>query len=523
MHGISEESINFLFLGLNLLTIPSFFSPSPELVIPFLAVGSALGFCLVQNVISPGALSQSKGINIGLTVFTVALSLYLTLVLPVAVGLYWTASNIVGVGAVVLLNLMYSPKKLAPEALAYIDSTKKTKEELRTERRRTRELKAREKKDTERFKSCKKELVFYALTGGQFRYYKTVIEYILANSSVNIHYLTNDPEDALFQRSDDNLKVYYAGQRKTISLLLKLDADIMVTTVPDLQVYHIKRSIVRDDIEYIYMFHAPHSTFLVVREKSFDHFDTIFCVGPHQVAELRRREELAGLPSRTLVKTGYGQYDHLLETYTKLPKEINSVPKILIAPSWQEDNILEICIDSILDPLLGFGYEIVVRPHNQFTQLFPERMSALEKKYAKYIDTGEIVFELDFSSNDSIFMSDLLITDWSGIAYEFSYCTSKPCIFINTPMKVSNPNWKDYGIEPTNITLREKIGTAIEVENIAKDLKNAVAHLLSDDDDSLKKQIYNTLRQYLYYPGRSGEAGGKYIISKLQKKGHNYG
>jgi len=515
MHGINAADIGFAFLGLDLLKVPSFSTPSPELIMPFLSGGAALGFCHVQNAISPGALSQGKGMNNGLTIFTVALSLYLTLVLPVGVGIYWTASNLVGIGAVLTLNLMYDPKKLAPEALAYLDASRKTPDELRAERERAKKLRSREKRDAARFTSAKKELVFYALTSGQYKYYKTIIGYLLDNSGYTIHYLTNDPDDALFGQENPKLIPYYAGQRKTISLMLKLDADIVVTTVPDLQTYHMKRSVARDDIEYIYVFHAPISTTMQYKESAFDYFDTIFCVGPHHVAELRHREEHTGLPARKLVKAGYGLYDQLLEMYKSLPNDVDKDrPRILVAPSWQKGNIFESCINDILNELTGNGYEVIVRPHPQFANLFPERMEALAQRYAAYSATGEIVFELDFSGNKSIYTSDLLITDWSAIAYEFSYCTSRPCLFINTPQKIMNTNYTDYGIEPMEITIRDKIGISVNLDKIKEELRASIITLL-DKDSSACKQIEETLRKYLYYPGRSGEAGGRYILERL--------
>jgi len=521
LYGINAADVDFMFFSLDLLKIPSFTDFSLELLMPLFAVSSALGFCLVQNAVSPGALGQSKGVNNGMTIFTIALSLYLSLVLPVAVGLYWTVSNLAGIGAVLLLNVLYDPKKLAPEALAYIKLNRKTVDELREERFYNKTLLVREKTDTARFRAAKKHLVFYALTGGQYKYYKNLIEYILENSALQIHYLTNDPNDAVFLRTDPGLIPYYAGQRKTISLMLKMDADILVTTVPDLQTHHMKRSIIRDDIEYIYVFHAPVSSMMQYKESAFDHFDTVFCIGPYHVSELRRREELASIGRRNLVKTGYGLYDELSDNYAgQLAREAASgaddrLPSILIAPSWQKSNILETHIDEILDKLLGRGYKLTVRPHPQFVRLFPEHMDKLQRQYVEFISAGELVFELDFSGNDSIFSSDIVITDWSGIAYEFTYCTSKPCIFINTPQKVMNPNYRDYDLEPMEITIRNKVGISIDPEDINEKLGTTVELLLAGEvikgDD-----IRELFDEYVFYPGRSAEAGGKYILSKLE-------
>jgi YidC/Oxa1 family membrane protein insertase len=509
------EHTDLHFLNLNLGEVPSIIKPSLILLVPLLSGIASLVFCLVQNIFSPGAIGQSKGTNLGLTLFTVTFSLYFAFVTPAGVGLYWTAGNALGIAVLFVLNLLYSPKKLASEALEKIRAIRKTKAQIREEYQHKKVLLMREKQDAIRFRAAKKQLVFYSLVSGQYKYYKKIIEYLLEHSGIIIHYLTNDPNDAIFSLNNERLIPYYAGHRKTISLMLKLDTEIMATTVPDLQSYHIKRSVTRNDIEYIYIFHGSGSC-LTIKETALDHFNTVFCVGPHQVAEIRKREELAGIPRKHLVKAGYGVYDQLVASYAALPQKHNNSPKILIAPSWQADNIMELCIDDMLKTLVGHGFNIIVRPHPQYIRMFPEQMEALTTRYSNYTTKGEISFELDFSGNDSIFTSDILITDWSTIAFEFSYSTLKPCIFVNTPMKVMNPNFSQYGLEALDITLRNKVGISINVKDIS-DIGKSVGQLLAEKD-SFREQIVKIVSQYLYYPGRNGEAGGMYIINQLQNK-----
>lgn len=521
MYRLLDEltDADLLFAGLNLGVVPSFADPSVALLVPFISGLAALIFCLVQNAISPGAMTQSSRANMGMTLFTVALSLYFALVMPVGVGLYWTACNLVGIAVVMILRALYDPRKLAGEAVAKIEASKKTRAELREERARAKELRAREKQDVARFITAEKRLTFYALSGGQYKFYKNIIEYVLEHSDIIIHYLTNDPNDALFnpEQISENSRLipYYASSKKTISLMLRLNTDILVTTVPGLQGYQMKRSIVREDIEYIYVPHELASIHSVLREDALDYFDTIFCVGAHRIAEVRRREEMAGLPKKKMVKFGACIYDQLTEAYSGMTRVANERPRILIAPSWQVDNIFELCIDDILDALLGKGYEIILRPHPQFIKMFPERMEYLQKKYSRFTSDGELVFGLDFGDNEQIYTSDAVLTDWSNIAFEFSYVTLKPSIFINTPMKVLNPNYVKYGVDVLNITLRDRVGISVDVENIAG-LNDVVAQLLTEKD-TFKEQIEQVKREYLYHPGRSGEAGGKYIIEQLKK------
>jgi len=513
--NLISQAVDMHFLGFDLGAMPSLGSPSILLIIPFLSGVTALAFCLFQNKYSPGALSQGRKTNLGLTIFTVVFSVYFALVTPVGVGFYWIISNVLSVFVILILEMWKSPKKLAAEALVEIEANRKTPEQLRIEKERKKVLSAREKSDAARFNNAKKELVFYALTGGQYKYYKNIIEHILENSDIVIHYLTNDPEDAVFSYSGNNLIPYYAGQQKTISLLLRLDADILATTVQDLQVYHVKRSIVRDDIEYIHIPHGPASLHLTAREAAYDHFDTFFCVGTHQAAEIRRREELAGLPKKILVKAGYGLHDQLVEKFNQLEKDEHKKPQILIAPSWQPDNILDICITPMLDSLLTSNQIIIIRPHPQYTRIFPERIAALQDKYHAHIQAGELVLDLNLLDSNSIFLSDILITDWSGIAFEFSYATNKPSIFINTPMKILNPNYAEYKLDVLDISLRDQVGVSIDLENITN-IQDTVNYLLNAKD-SYAAKIKDVVEKYLFYPGRNGGAGGQYIIKKLRR------
>lgn len=503
------------FLGMNLGVIPSITNITIETLIPISAGVFALIFCLVNNKLSPGAMTQSNQANMGMTVFTVLLSIYFALVMPAGIGLYWGIGNLFGTFMTLILELIYSPRKVVPESVAYLISKKKTNAELKEVNAKKKILSDREKSNIEKFKKADKELVFYALHGGQYKFYKNIIEYLLTNYDVVIHYLTNDPKDPVFEKENEHFKPYYASQKKTISLLLKLKCKVFITTVPDLQTFHMKRSIVQEDIEYIHIIHGISSAHMTAREKAYDHFDTVFCVGPHHVKELQRRIQIANLKQKNLVKVGYPVYDQLIGSYQSHGNIINERPQILIAPSWQKHNILEICIDDILNELVGKGYQLIVRPHIQFTLMFPEKMEKLQEQYLDYIKSGEIIFDLNFAENKYIFTADLLMTDWSGIAYEFSFCGLRPSIFINTPMKVLNPNYEHYGVEVTDITFREKVGISVDTDKL-NTLPEKVSQLLKNKD-SYKVQIQEVVDNYLFYPNRSGEAGGKYIINRLNQ------
>lgn len=477
---IIQHTIAHVYLG---------FWGEHSFVMPIISGLSALLFCLIQNKITPGALSQGKGTNFFLTAFTVAFSAYFAAVTPAAVGLYWTVSNAYSIGVIYLLNKVYSPTKHAGQALQEIKKQQQTKKE-----------KVTRKQDVAAFNKAQKRLVFYALSGGQYKYYQNIIEYILNNSQITIHYLTNDPHDKVLNQQSQRFIPYYISQQRTITTLLRLECDILVTTVQDLQVYHMKRSVAKDDIEYIHIVHGMASLHMTAREEAYDHFDTFFAVGQHQINEIREREKLANLPPKRLVKAGYGLYDQLVSAYDSATN--NQTKQILIAPSWQENNLLDNGIEQLIEALASSDFTIIVRPHPQYVGVFPERIEELRQRYPS------VVFDTNFLGSDNIFQSDYIVTDWSGIAFEFSFCTLKPSIFINTPMKVLNPNYKDYDVELTDVTWREKVGVSLELQDI-----NKIVDILADFPE---RDIKAVVKEYIFYPGRNGEAGGRYIINQLE-------
>ncbi len=507
------SAIDLRFFGINLGLVPSVTQPSLLWLVPIAAVFSAFALSSVQIVLNPVARQQGFFGTWGLTILMMGLSLYFTLVVPAGVGVYWTASNLFSIAAAFLLNAIYNPKKAVDPALLS-RAQKSSRAEKAAAQARLIELKNREGKDYQRFfkKDNTKQLVFFSLSSGQYKYFQTVIEYILEHSELIIHYVTNDPNDAIFKMATPRIIPYYIGPRKSMSLMLKMDADMVIMTAPNLQKYHIKRSVVRDDIEYVYIFHTVASMHMTLQHGAVDHYDTVFCVGIHHVEEIRKTEQLYGLAPKRLVKGGYGVIDKLLAAYAEMPKVHGEKPQILIAPSWQADCILDSCIDELLNQLVCRDYRIIVRPHPEYIKRFPEKMQAIRERWENKAGT-DVVFEMDFIGNETIYQSDILMTDWSNIAFEFSYCTRKPSIFINTPMKVMNPEYEKLGITPLDITLRDKLGVSVEPAELGT--IRAVVDNMLQNREKYREVIDATVEEYMFFPGRSGEAGGKYIIKQL--------
>lgn len=516
--GMANPEISMDFFGVQLSMVPSI-TGGWLVLSPIIAAVSAWLLCVAQNTSNVLQSEQSKMNKYGTMIFSVGLSLYLGWFVAVGVALYWIASNLMAIIQLYLLNYAINPKKYVD--YDELEKSKKALEELGSigsEKRRRfgdPEVK-RERADYKRFFSVvNKHLVFYSESSGFYKYYKGIIEYLLKNTNLVIHYITSDPNDAVFALSENEsrIRAYYIGEKKLITLMMKMDADMVVMTMPDLENFHIKRSYVRKDIEYLYLPHGMGSVNMTLRKGSVDHYDTVFCVGKYIREEIEKTEQVYHLESKHLVDWGYSLLDEMRRSYADIKGQSVSQKHILIAPSWQQDNIVDSCLDTILDKLRDKDYKIIVRPHPQHVRHKKEKLELLKEKYRS--DTN-IEIQMDFSSNNTVFEADLMVTDWSDISFEYAYTTQKPVLFINTPMKVMNPEYEKIDVVPINILMREKIGRSLNLDELDK-IGDTVQALLQDADKYYDK-IGDIVNEYVYNIGHSSEVGAKYIISQVQKK-----
>ena len=524
--GIADPNINIMFYGIDLGKVPAVVKGA-YILSPVVAGLSAWVMCVCQNASNVLQSEQSAYNKYSTMVISVGLSLYLGWFVSVGVAVYWVASNLLSTAQLYILNYFINPKK-------YIDY-----EELEKSRKALNELKGlgnaekrklfgdertkKEKQDYKRFFSVvNKKLVFYSEGSGFYKYYKGLIEYILEHTNITIHYITSDFNDKIFAMAEENdrIRAYYIGEKKLITLMMKMDADIVVMTTPDLETYHIKRSYVRKDIEYIFIMHDMGSFNLTNRNGAVDHFDTVFCTGKHQKEEVEKIEIAKGLPKKTTVEAGYDLLDDMIADYEAKKSETNGSldsaekrPVVLIGPSWQVDSIMDSCIDDILDGFKDSEFDVIVRPHPQYVRHKLEKCELLREKYKDY---ANISVQTDFSSNSTVFDAAILVTDWSGICFEYAYTTKRPVIFIDTPMKVMNPEYQMIDTVPINIMLRNEIGKSVAMDAAGTTIDVAREMIVNASDYSDKIEAFRN--EYVYNLGSSAEVSAKYIIGQLKKK-----
>lgn len=358
-----------------------------------------------------------------------------------------------------------------------------------------------------------KRLAFYSENRIYYKYYEGFINSVLSSSDLDICYITSDIKDPMLNHPNDRIKPFYINKLLAFFFSI-LDCKVMVMTMPDLQKFHIKRS--THNVHYVYVFHAIMSTHMAYREGAFDHYDTMFCVGQHHVDEIRETEEIYKLNCKKLVEVGYPLLEKMHQDYRNYLQKTAPDPKpdkkmILIAPSWFENNILETCVEEIGEKLLEAGYKVIVRPHPEFVKRKGQIVEAIAKKFA-----GKQDFELELNliSNESFYKADALITDWSGIAFEFSFGTERPVLFIDTPRKVHNPEYQRLSNEPLEVKSRKYLGKVVSPGNIGN-IAEEIAEFM-DNKEKYHQDIISYRQDFIFNWGKSSDVGAQALI-KLVK------
>lgn len=312
-----------------------------------------------------------------------------------------------------------------------------------------------------------RKIVFYAEDSQSQNFMLDLVREISLKLDHEISYLTSDPNDTIFieAKNNTNLHAFYIGTGivRTFAFL-NLKADLCIMTMPDLDSFHLKKSKAYP-VHYLYIFHALLSTHSIYRHAAFDAYNTIFCTGKQQMIEIRETEKKYKLPKKNLFKDGYRPLEFLINENRLYQKKINTDLKILIAPTWGENNIFNFCMNDLIKNLITAGHQVYLRPHPMTIRDNYKKIDTIKKIFS---DKENFFLQEDHTNRDILFESDILITDWSGIGIEYGLGLLKPVMYIDTPQKNLNHESNKINITPIESKIRNEIGALVKISEIHK-------------------------------------------------------
>lgn len=330
----------------------------------------------------------------------------------------------------------------------------------------------------------------------------------LDRRGVDVAYMTASPDDPALGSPYGHVKGEFIGKgNRAFAKMNFLNAAIVLSTTPGLGVYQWKRS--KDVQWYVHMQHAANGI-TGYRMFGIDYFDAILLSGEYQVEEVRYLERLRGLPAKELVKVGIPYMDEMAARLQGAGQAGPHGRTVLLAPSWGESAIFKRYGKGILEALLGTGYHIIVRPH---PQSFASEKGMLLQIMQEYPESAQLEWNRDNDNFEALRRADILISDFSGVIFDFSLVYDKPVIYADTEFDdgpydawwVDAPYW--------TFTALPRIGRKLTADSLAG-LKGMI-------DECLKDPRYAQGRQEAREETweHKGEGAGRvvdYLLGKYQ-------
>lgn len=292
------------------------------------------------------------------------------------------------------------------------------------------------------------------------------------NHETEVTYFTSCKEDPVFNAQYKFVFSQYIGEGNTAFAKLNfLSADVVLMTTPGLDVYQLKRS--RNVKHYAHLEHSVGDA-TMYRMFGLDYFDSILVTGMYKEKDVRWLEEHRNINRKEIVSVGCTYLDEFKKRIEKIPAEEDHKFTVLLSPSWGPSAILSRYGEKLLDSLQATGWNIIVRPHPQ-SRISEKEI--LDRLTSRYKDMENIIWDYNSDNIFSLKKADIMISDFSGIIYDYTFLCDKPVMYVNADMDLRMYDaWYVPGQKPWQVNAVKKFGIELkesQFSNIKKIIQNA--------------------------------------------------
>ena len=326
---------------------------------------------------------------------------------------------------------------------------------------------------------------------------------------VPCEYWTASPDDPALENEYKFVKCSFIGEgNKAFAKLNMMHADICLATTPGLDVYQWKRS--KNAKYYV---HTLHEVGGVAEYRMFglDYYDAVLLSGEFQEKNLRQLEEMRNLPAKETYVVGSTYMDSMKARLDSIEPANNSNITVLVAPSWGAGAILSKYGSTFINALIETGYNIIIRPHPQTAV---SEADLLEKLRKEFPENDKLSWNFDNDNFNVLNQADILISDFSGVIFDFTLLFNKPMLYADTNLDLSTYDaaWID---EPMwRVQALDELGKKL-VESEFKDLKQIIYDMIHQETYQHKRdKVAQTAWQY---QGEAAKRTVDYLIAKHEE------
>jgi CDP-glycerol glycerophosphotransferase (TagB/SpsB family) len=185
---------------------------------------------------------------------------------------------------------------------------------------------------------------------------------------------------------------------------------------------------------------------------------------------------------------------------------------VLVAPTWKEYSIINRFGVSFFNNLLkNSSYDIILRPHPQSYVSFPKIIGEIEETFK---NEPRFAIDRNPSGIQSMAKADLMISDLSGVIWDYAFLFSKPVLLLKTDFdSIEGFEGSELDYDMWEIRERKRLGRVFdetEVDHISEICNGLINNPPLMQLESLKDDsVYNF--------GKAGEVAAKQIIDIVKQ------
>ncbi len=327
---------------------------------------------------------------------------------------------------------------------------------------------------------------------------------------ISLTYYTSSKTDPVFEQNYEFVKPEFIGEgNAAFAKLNMLSAGFVLMTTPGLQVYQLKRS--KRVSHYSHVLHMPNDA-TTYRLFGLDFFDSVLLTGDYQKTDIRFLENQRGIAQKDLVTVGCPYLDVYKENIASIPNEENHPFTVLVSPSWGDVGILKKYGEKLLDPLSRTGWRIIVRPHPQSKKSEAEMLTRLEERYK---DNENIVWDYERQNIFSLKKADIMISDFSGIIFDYTFLCDKPVMYVNAGMDLRPYDAYDLGDkELWQYSVLRTFGKELKEEQF-DNIKDVIQSM--SDSKELEKARHKAKATAWQHEDEAGKRIADYMIQTAER------
>lgn len=358
----------------------------------------------------------------------------------------------------------------------------------------------------------KKDIVIYGEDKRYWTAFKGILDE-LEKRKVKVTYLAGSEDDPLLKENYEYVDSEIIGLgNKAYAKLNFLNSRIVLATTPGLDVFQWKRS--KDVNFYVHMTHAiDGGTAYQMFGTHF--FDAVLMCSDIFVPINRELEEKRHSKPKELVAVGCTYMDYLLERKESLSDSSDLEKKnkisVLVAPTWGSSSILVKYGSDFIRHLISTGFDITIRPHPQSYISDTEIINSL---MAEFPESDLLHWNRDADNFSIMKASDVLISDFSGSIFDYTFVFERPILYTELTMDMSEKDeaWLEepfYGK-----VLIPKLGKELKKESFG-DLKNLILELVNNSE--YHDSIIAARDEYWQNRGNASKTVADYLLDKLSE------